>query len=130
MKGDYSINNIATGTYTLTASKEGYIPKTVENVEVLEGQTTEVNFQLGGEQNMETYPIEILDGSKKTIRISVIEPTVPIEILNDYTGNPVPSRTIELSPVAGTAILQTQMTGDAGIATFTNIPQGLYNIRT
>ena len=45
--GDYIILNVPGGTsYTVTASKTGYYNQIQENVEVLDGQTTTINFQL------------------------------------------------------------------------------------
>jgi hypothetical protein len=45
--GDYTIPNVPVGTsYTVTASKAGYQSQSQSNIEVLEDQTTTVNFQL------------------------------------------------------------------------------------
>jgi len=45
-QGTFTISNVEPGTYDLQASFIGYEPKTVENVEVSEGEATEVNFSL------------------------------------------------------------------------------------
>lgn len=45
-EGNYTITGVEPGTYDLRASFIGYETKTVEDVQVSEGQTTEVNFAL------------------------------------------------------------------------------------
>lgn len=45
-QGNYTIAGVEPGTYDLQASFVGYETKTVEDVQVSEGQTTEVNFAL------------------------------------------------------------------------------------
>jgi hypothetical protein len=44
--GSYLIKYVPAGTYSLTASKIGYYPETVNGVIVTEGEITEVNFNL------------------------------------------------------------------------------------
>ncbi len=44
--GQYTISGVEPGTYDLQASFVGYTTKTVDDVEVAEGETTEVNFAL------------------------------------------------------------------------------------
>ncbi len=44
--GSYFIINVPPGTYSVTASIIGYIPVTVEGVQVISDRTTEVNFKL------------------------------------------------------------------------------------
>lgn len=77
---------------------------------------------------METYPIEVVDGSKITIHIPVIEPILTIEILNIHTNNPVPNTIVQLETTNGT-ILQTHTTDASGIVAFINITHGNYIIR-
>jgi len=43
---------VPVGTYKVRASKVGYFPQSIENVVVLEGQTTHVNFQLAKGGNL------------------------------------------------------------------------------
>jgi TonB-linked SusC/RagA family outer membrane protein len=45
-EGTFTISNVEPGTYDLQASFVGYATKTAENIEVTEGQVTEVNFAL------------------------------------------------------------------------------------
>ena len=125
--GEYSID-ISTGTYEVTASKEGCISQTVEGVEVLEGKTTEVNFKLGGEK-MGTYtePIVVMDGSTKTINVPIAEPTLLVKFLD--IGTPMVGKTVELLTEDGATVLQTQTTDAEGIATFTNVLHGNYKVR-
>ncbi|XP_064424964.1 carboxypeptidase D isoform X2 [Latimeria chalumnae] len=52
--GDYH-RLLAPGTYNLTASAPGYVPVTQNNIEVLEGPATEVNFTL---QSISVNPIQ------------------------------------------------------------------------
>jgi hypothetical protein len=44
--GSYAIKYIPEGIFTVTASKIGYYPVTVQDVNVIEGETTTVNFEL------------------------------------------------------------------------------------
>jgi hypothetical protein len=44
--GDFSIKYIPAGTYKLTASKQGYYSKTIENIVITGGNTTTVNIEL------------------------------------------------------------------------------------
>jgi hypothetical protein len=44
--GDFDIKYIPAGTYSLTASKQGYYSKTVENIAITGGNTTTVNIEL------------------------------------------------------------------------------------
>lgn len=44
--GEYTINNVPVGTYTVTCTKEGYDDTSEDNVVVIEDATTTVNFQL------------------------------------------------------------------------------------
>ena len=46
VSGYYEIQNVTIGNYTVTASKAGYITESSENVQVLENQTTTINFNL------------------------------------------------------------------------------------
>jgi TonB-linked SusC/RagA family outer membrane protein len=45
-EGTFTISNVEPGTYDLQASFIGYAPKRIEDVEVTEGEATEVNFSL------------------------------------------------------------------------------------
>lgn len=45
-QGQYSITNVPTGTYSVTAAKAFHESQTIENVLVSAGQTTSVDFQL------------------------------------------------------------------------------------
>jgi len=44
--GQYTLSNVPAGTYTLEASKSGYVTQTQSNVQVVANQTTTVNFTL------------------------------------------------------------------------------------
>jgi hypothetical protein len=44
--GDFNIKYIPTGTYNLTASKQGYYSKTVENIEITGENTTTIEIEL------------------------------------------------------------------------------------
>lgn len=144
MKGECTLNNIPVGTYLLTASKEGYISQTVENVEVLEGQATVRNFELiedeiveptGGEENMETHtePIIVEDGSIITIYVPVHEPSKPIKIRKLNLETPLINKTVDLLPPEHTEEnplppIHTKTTDMDGIATFENVLHGNYII--
>ena len=125
--GKYSID-VLIGTYNLTASKAGYISQTIEYVEVLENQTTEVNFQLGGE-NMTTYTesIAVVDGSTITINVPIEEPSVLVKFLDMDT--PLVGKTVELLTEDESTVLQTKVTDTSGISTFENVLHGNYNVR-
>ena len=126
MKGQYTLT-IPLGAYTLTASKEGYTTQTVENVKVLEGQTTIVNIQLGGD-NMRTYtePIVVRDGSLITINVPIEEPAVSIKFLD--VDAPMVNKDVELLAEDNTT-LQTKITDAEGIATLVNVLHGNYKVR-
>ena len=125
--GEY-ITNIPIGTYIVTASKPGYITHSINNVEVLEEQTTEVNIELGGE-NMVTYTesIAVVDGSTITINVPIEEPSVIVKFLD--MDIPLVGKTVELLTEDGATVLQTQTTDAEGIATFENVLHGNYNIK-
>lgn len=104
--GDYTISDIEAGSYTLTASKNGYTPNNA-NANVTAGQTTTVNiiitntqniplasFNYGGtlvtpavvtfqntSQNADTYLWEFGDGSTSTL----VNPTKTYTIHGTYT---------------------------------------------
>ena len=124
--GEYSIN-VQIGNYRVAASKVGYISEINEDVEVSERQTTEVNFQLGGEK-MGTYtkPIVVMDGNMTTINVPVEEPTVPKKFLD--MGTPMVTKVVELLTEDGATVLQTQTTNVEGIVTFENVLHGHYNV--
>ncbi len=44
--GDYLINNIPVGTYSVTASLAGYLNQSINNVNIIQDQTTNINFNL------------------------------------------------------------------------------------
>ncbi|MDL2239964.1 carboxypeptidase regulatory-like domain-containing protein, partial [Bacteroidales bacterium OttesenSCG-928-L14] len=44
--GDFDVKYIPAGTYSLTATKQGYYSQTIENIEITGGATTEVNIDL------------------------------------------------------------------------------------
>ena len=126
--GEYTTIDISIGTYTLTASKAG-ISQTAEGVEVLEGQTATVNFQLGGE-DMETYTevIGVVGGNTKMVSIvPKEEPAVSVKFLD--AGVAIATKTVELLTEDGLTILQTKTTDSSGVATFDNLLHGNYKVR-
>jgi len=63
-KGMYIIKSIPEGEYTLKASMVGYKTETRENVKILPGEVTTVNFEL--EESIFKSPDIIITASKKT----------------------------------------------------------------
>lgn len=46
VKGEYKLRNLSAGTYSISVSYVGYTPKTIENIELKEGQTLTFNIVL------------------------------------------------------------------------------------
>ncbi len=100
--GSYEIFAIPQGVYTLTFSKPGYDTLTIENVQVANGENTELNVtinQIQGTSNLICY-------------------------VENVVGIPVNGALIE---IVGTTISGT--TGMAGACTIQNIPTGIYSVR-
>jgi uncharacterized protein (TIGR02145 family) len=53
--GNYLIEDIEVGIYSVTASAEGYFPKNINGVEILPGETTTLNFVLDPIIKTQTY---------------------------------------------------------------------------
>jgi fibronectin type 3 domain-containing protein len=67
--GSYQIKYVPEGTYTVTASKIGYYPETVNNVVVTEGVISEVNFNLE-ETGNPPYSLMATHGSGLSVDLS------------------------------------------------------------
>lgn len=127
--GEYTIN-VPVGSNKITASKEGYIPQPIENVEVLEGQTTIVNIQLGGD-NMGEYivPTVVKDGNEEIVNVPIVDPTVPRKFLDGGLATPLVGNTVELLTEDEATVLQTEETDSDGRVVFTKVLHGKYNLR-
>jgi parallel beta-helix repeat protein len=66
--GNYTIENVPTGTYTITVTADGYEDESQSGVVVNEAQTTTVNFQLTESEQDTTQPSAITD-------LSTVNPT-------------------------------------------------------
>ncbi|MBI9036769.1 MAG: carboxypeptidase regulatory-like domain-containing protein [Bacteroidales bacterium] len=58
--GNYLIEDIEVGTYSVTASAEGYFPKTINGEEILAGETTTLDFVL--EPIIQTQTYNLVEG--------------------------------------------------------------------
>lgn len=127
--GEYSIN-VPTGTHKTSASKPGYIYQSFKNIKVLEDQTSILNFELKGGDNMEhIVDINITNCDDETIQVPDGCATKSYNFIGVISGNPVVDMTVELLTADGTTVLQTQTTDTNGIATFTDVIYGNYKLR-
>lgn len=100
--GDYSMN-MATGTYDVTASKANYVSVTEANVEINDGATTVVDFQLQGSSldysppNIEEF-MEIGDIVTNTVTINATGP-LPVDFSVSFGNFGGPSLQIPASPI-------------------------------
>lgn len=67
--GSYQIKYVPAGTYSVTASKIGYYPETVNNVVITEGGVTTVNFMLE-ETGNPPYQLTATHGAGLTVDLS------------------------------------------------------------
>ncbi|MBM3435663.1 MAG: carboxypeptidase regulatory-like domain-containing protein, partial [Bacteroidetes bacterium] len=67
--GSYAIKFIPEGTYSVTASKIGYYPVTVQDVSIIEGETTILDFQLS-ETGNPPYDLYASKGAGLTINLT------------------------------------------------------------
>ncbi|MCD4828398.1 MAG: carboxypeptidase regulatory-like domain-containing protein [Candidatus Cloacimonetes bacterium] len=97
--GYYSFE-LPAGTYTLTASADGYLPETVDSVEVIDGEMTDLSFTLG----------EVV--------------TVTVEVDCNDGGSP-DNAAVSLSDDENTFNGEV---GAAGSIYFDNVPAGTYDL--
>lgn len=67
--GDYELDYIPAGTYSVTASKIGYYPVIIEDVEIIEGETTTLDFNLS-ETGNPPYYLYATQGAGLTVQLS------------------------------------------------------------
>lgn len=87
--GSYEIEYIPDGSYSATASKVGYYPETVENVTVIEGETTMLDFSLE-ETGNPPYNLTASQGTGLSIDLNW-----ECDNANDYDGFNVYRKKIE-----------------------------------
>ena len=126
--GGYSIN-VPVGNYRLVASKEGYIPKVVEDVEVLENQTTDVNFQLGGDNMEHIVDVNVANGDEETIAVPDGCATKSYRFVGGMSGNPMVGKIVQLIASDGVTVVQTGTTDANGVVAFTNVIYGDYKLK-
>jgi hypothetical protein len=97
--GSYTLSKVAPGTYTVTASKTGYLSASQPNVSVQVGQTTTVNFVL-------------------TPNVGTISGTVTAQ-----GGGGISDATVTTSPGNYSAT-----TGSGGSYSIPNVPAGTYSV--
>ena len=78
----YTINNIPTGTYTVTASKSGYLSETATGVSITAGNTTTQNFSL---QEVPTFSVSGSVTDDKSVAVSNALVTIEGTSLSGYT---------------------------------------------
>ena len=128
--GEYIIQDIPIGIYTVTASKESYIFQPIENIEVLEEQTTVINFELIGGETMEhIIDISITNCEEETIYVPDGCVTKPYRLVGKISNIPISGKTVELLTSDATTVLQTETTDTDGVVTFTNTLYGNYKMR-
>ncbi len=106
--GRYELGGVLIGTYTLKASKTGYLPAVQRDVVVTEGQVTEVNFVLrrdgGGGGDLGRIFGKVRDGE----------------------GNPLAG--VKVAIIAG-PVLKEVLTNEAGAYALEELPAGTYKLR-
>lgn len=127
-KGEYSLQ-VPVGIYTVMASKDN-ISQTIENVEIFANQITTINFQLGGEQNMEYIKdINILNCEDVVVEIPDGCSEKRYKCIGAVSGNPYIGNTVELLSADESTILQTTVTNSEGFALFTNLIYNSYKLK-
>jgi hypothetical protein len=86
-KGFYRVLNLPTGTYTLSASLEGFVTATADNVRLLVGSAPTVNFTLQSDKISET--------------ITVTSEAPLVEVTNTTVGTTIQNEQIKNIPSAG-----------------------------
>lgn len=119
MKGKYTLH-LPVGIHTVTTSKEKYNPQTID-VKVLKYQTTVLNFELKGGDNMEhIVDINITNCEDETIEVPDGCSEKRYKFIGTISGEPYIGKNVELLSADGNTILQTNTTDDEGYATFAN----------
>jgi uncharacterized protein (TIGR02145 family) len=73
--GNYQIEDIESGIYSVTASAEGYFPKTINGLEILAGETTTLDFAL--EPIIQTQTFNLTTGFQfASTRIIIDDPNM------------------------------------------------------
>ncbi len=104
-KGEYKINRVLPGTYTLMASKDGYVT----------ALTNEFVIESSSEKEVELLTL--------SVAIRSITGTVKLELLTDYAGALVTATNLADSKVVYSAI-----TNSAGVYTLAGMTPGEYSI--
>ena len=84
--GDYSINFISPGTYTLQVSVIGYKTEIIENVEVVENKSTKVDVALS-ETTFELGEISVFGASRRLEKLTEAPSAVSVIGLEDIRLN-------------------------------------------
>ena len=128
MKGKYALH-IPIGIHNVTTSKGRYIPQTI-NVEVLKDQTSILNFELKGGDNMEhIIDINITNCEDETIEVPDGCSQKRYKFAGTISGDSYIGKNVELLSADGNTILQTTTTDADGFATFTDAIYGNYKLK-
>jgi hypothetical protein len=87
-KGFYRVLNLPTGTYNVTATLDGFVAATAENVRLLLGSTPTINFTLQSSTVSET--------------ITVTSEAPTVEVTNTQVGTTIQGEQLENLPTQGT----------------------------
>jgi len=115
--GQYTIQNVQPGTYSLRASFVGFQPQVVEQVQVTAGETTQVNFQLQTSQQTLEEVVVVGYGTQKEQDVTgSVQKVNPAEF---NKGSVVSPEQLISGKVAGVQIQSTS--GAPGASSFIRI---------
>ena len=116
--GDYTINNVPVGNYTVTASATGYIEESLP-AEVSQGQTTVVNFVLIPTSVVPTLYVNVVTNKASYVLRETVYITVIVTESNE-SGQPVEGAIVqaEITTDSGRKYTKDGVTGSNGEVTF------------
>ena len=116
--GDYTINNVPVGNYTVTASATGYIEESLP-AEVSQGQTTVVNFVLIPTSVVPTLYVNVVTDKASYVLRETVYITVIVTESNE-SGQPVEGAIVqaEITTDSGRKYTKDGVTGSNGEVTF------------
>ena len=125
--GRYSLD-VPAGAHKVIALKDNN-SVVVDNVNVFESQTTEVNFQLGGDNMEHIVDINVANCEEETIAVPDGCTTKSYKFNGAISGNLMVGKTVQLIASDGVTVVQTGTTDANGVVAFTNVIYGDYKLK-
>jgi hypothetical protein len=117
--GFYQFNNVAPGTYSVTASAAGFNSSTANNVSVTAGNTTVQNFALTAAPPASGAHVGDLDGSRQSFNRKNWRATVTVTV-HDANHVPLAGATVSGSWSNGSSGSGSCVTNASGVCSITS----------